>query len=286
MKKISRFVKTMIRHQLPLFVNSALGINQTDNGDSFDVNFQPPINIPSSATSVTVACHGADIFYSFVNVATGTTFDFTATLSGGSTVTKQITFLKCLYSLAAIQSEIDAFCQADSQLPDNMWTLVGSAATGRVTIGFNADATGLNLVAASILFGNSTAFATLLGFAQSTLSFTAASGVTLVQVTGTLVANFSSLSHVDLKSDLAGGGAIQADGERGQTLASIVPDVSPGQQINFTPPNLIEIDANHLVGHPINKARFYLTDQNGGSVDTNSETWSARIILSWYVKAL
>ena len=274
----------MIRHQLPIFVNSALGSNQTSTGDSFEVTFSPPISIPSSATNVTVACHGADVFYSFVNVAAGTTFDFTATLSNGSTTSKQITFLKGLYGLAAIQSEIDAFCQSDSQLPDTMWTLSGSAATGRVTVGFNADATGLNLGAASILFGTSTAFATLLGFAQSTLGFTAASGVTLVQHTGTTVANFSSLSHVDVKSDLAGGGAIQADGERGQTLASIVPDVSPGAQINFAPPNLIQIDANHLIGHPINKARFYLTDQNGGSVDTNSETWSARIILSWYVK--
>ena len=166
-----------------------------------------------------------------------------------------------------------------------MWTLSGSAATGRVTIGFNADAAGVNLSAASILFGTSTAFATLLGFVQSTLTFTAASGVTLVQHTGASVANFSSLSHVDLRTDLAGGGAIQADGERGQTIASIVPDVSPGAQINFAPPNLIEIDANHLIGHPVNKARFYLTDQNGAAIDTNSETWSARIILSWYVKA-
>ena len=276
---------TMIRHQIPLFVNSALGINQSSTGNSFEVIFQPPVNIPSSATNVTVACHGADIFYSFVNVAAGTTFNFTATMSGGSTVTKQITFLKGLYSLAAIQSEIDAFCQADSQIPDNMWALSGSAATGRVTIGFNADATGVNLSTASILFGTSTAFATLLGFAQSTLTFTAASGVTSVQHTGASVANFSSISHVDLRTDLAGGGAIQADGRRGQTLTSIVPDVSPGAQINFAPPNLIHINADHLIAHPINKARFYLTNQNGAAVDTNSETWSARIILSWYVKA-
>ena len=83
----------MIRRQLPLFVNSALGSNVSSTGDSFDVVFNPPISLPNSAENVTVACHGADIWYSFTNVAAGTTFDFTATLSNGSTVTKQVTFL-------------------------------------------------------------------------------------------------------------------------------------------------------------------------------------------------
>ena len=78
----------------------------------------------------------------------------------------------------------------------------------------------------------------------------------------------------------------EAGGGRGDTLASIIPDVGPGAQINFHPSNLIEISADHLVGHPINKCRFYLTDQNGTSnIDTNGETWSARIIITWYEKA-
>ena len=29
--------------------------------------------------------------------------------------------------------------------------------------------------------------------------------------------------------------------------------------------------SDNLIGHPINKARFYLTDQNGAAVDTNSD---------------
>ena len=29
--------------------------------------------------------------------------------------------------------------------------------------------------------------------------------------------------------------------------------------------------SDNLIGHPLNKARFYLTDQNGAAVDTNSD---------------
>ena len=276
----------MIRRQLPIFVNSALGTNVSATGDSFEVLFNPPLMLPNAAERVSVACHGADIWYSFVNIQTGTTFDFTVTLNNGTVINKSITFLKGLYSLSSIQTEIDAFCQADATIPDSLWLLSGSSSTGRVTIGFNADAAGINLSAASILFGTSTAFATLFGFAASTLTFTAVANVTLVQSVGITVANFSSLSHVDLRSDLGGGGAIEAGGGRGDTLASIIPDVGPGAQINFHPSNLIEISADHLVGHPINKCRFYLTDQNGTSnIDTNGETWSARIIITWYEKA-
>jgi len=92
------------------------------------------------------------------------------------------------------------------------------------------------------------------------------------------VASFASIEHVMINCNAA---ESNLNGNVSTCIAAITPDVNPGFLIEFRPTHLIEVACPGLAGKT-NKLNFWLTDQNGGrTVDTNSEYWSLRVIISW-----
>ena len=66
-----------------------------------------------------------------------------------------------------------------------------------------------------------------------------------------------------------------------QTIGQVLIDVAPGSQIVSKPFNPARINAPELAGATRTNLRFWLTDDEDRRVDTNSEYWTARIVIHY-----
>ena len=94
------------------------------------------------------------------------------------------------------------------------------------------------------------------------------------------VAAFNQVSYFVVHSDLLTKG-IRTNDSYAQTLGQVLIDVAPGSQILSRPFNPARIEAQELAGTKRSTLRFWLTDQSNRLVDTNSEYWSARIVIRY-----
>ena len=93
-------------------------------------------------------------------------------------------------------------------------------------------------------------------------------------------AAFNTINSFLIHSDLVSRG-IRLNNNYNQTLGQVLIDVSPGSQIVSKPFNPPRVSADELAGTIKSTIRFWLTDQSNAAVDTNSEYWTARIVISF-----
>jgi len=122
---------------------------------------------------------------------------------------------------------------------------------------------------------------TFLGF-QNNASFTALLSGGETSVTASSVAKFNSLEYFVIECiGLAISGSYKEDGtQSSSSLAAIVPDVSPSQQILYRPVHPLKLKCD-IAGSTIGSITFRLTDQNHLSQETFGETYSARIQITY-----
>lgn len=95
------------------------------------------------------------------------------------------------------------------------------------------------------------------------------------------VAAFNQVNYFLIHTDLVTNG-LRFNNAYNQTVAQVNIDVEPGSQIVYKPYNPPECDAQPLVGGKRTNIRFYLTDNRQRAVNTNNESWTARIRIKYW----
>ena len=96
------------------------------------------------------------------------------------------------------------------------------------------------------------------------------------------VAQFATVSNYLLHSDLVTQG-IRKNNSYTQIIAEIPITAQPGNQNIYLPYNPTISSCIPLIGASRTSINFWLTDQNGNNLNTNSETYSARIRIEYHV---
>lgn len=118
---------------------------------------------------------------------------------------------------------------------------------------------------------------TILGFNSAVYGTYA---TTPVSVLAPNVAGFNQVNYFLIHSDLTNKG-IRFNNNYNQTIAQVLIDVSPGSQIVSRPFNPARIPVTELVGAKRNNIRMWITDDNDNRINTNSEFWTARIVIRY-----
>ncbi len=261
----------MAKHEIPIIVDSAVeagALNKSADGSQFEIQLEDPIQIPVSATSVTVQVQEATIWWTIPNIITGVNDAFSIDDGGGP---YNIVVDQGLYDLSALQQSTESAVIAAGG-PAGMFTFLADNATQKVVIR-------VNLIGVTIDFTGATTFRDILGFNSQVL------GPTVVATTDFTADNIAAFNVIDfflIHSDLVSRG-IRVNNVYDQVIAQvfITAATNVGSQIISTPFNPPKSPAWELIGSTRNRIRFWLTDQNGVAVNTNTEDWSARIIIEY-----
>jgi hypothetical protein len=95
-------------------------------------------------------------------------------------------------------------------------------------------------------------------------------------------ASFNRVNYFLIHSTLASQG-IRYNQNWDSIIAKVMITVPPGSEINFEPYQPLVSTPDELIGSTISKARFWLTDQNGVSVDTFGDSWSVALSISYWI---
>ena len=95
------------------------------------------------------------------------------------------------------------------------------------------------------------------------------------------VAEFNQVNYFLIHSNLTSKG-IRFNNIYNQTIGQVLIDVAPGSQITSSPRNPAKIASQELAGTNRTNLRFWLTDDKNRSIDTNSEYWSARVVIRYF----
>jgi hypothetical protein len=264
--------------ELVLFVSSAIAAgakNKSADGSSFDIQFDTPLQMPSSTP--TIRCLQATLFYSFPNITSANNgLRISWTTGTGLNVTSfsyQITFARGLYSVDDLNHVIRRELLSQDLAPDTM-VLVADNATQTVGVQIRCPDT----------IGSFTAeFTHALSTINQLLKFTKDKSTTLALGERVLMADaeaeFAPCSSVLLHCSLASGSFINGAGAQ-DVIASIALDASPGNQIMFQPQVAPRIAAPALKSSTAT-CRINITDQDGTPLDTMSEDFQATLLIEY-----
>jgi hypothetical protein len=94
------------------------------------------------------------------------------------------------------------------------------------------------------------------------------------------VAQFNQVNSFLIHSDLVKNG-VQLNQGYSQILGRVLIDKAPGSQLLSTPFSPPRIAADDLAGQQKSRIRLWLTDDQDRLVDTNSEKWTCRILITY-----
>lgn len=266
----------MTRYEIPLLVSSdpSQGAeNLVDNGSTFEISLNYPLDIPERAKNCYIVCPETTIWWSIPNIETGVNDDFTITYTaaGGSPIIFSIQIPQGLYNITNLDSTIKRLLVNEGAPPDII-TLSGDNSTQKSVIKVVID----TFDSLSIDFTPSNSVASILGFNPAVIG--PYSGTE--NVFSDNIAKFNTLDYLLIKSDIVSTG-LRVNNQYSGIINHITIDVPPGSQIINRPFHPPKIPCNELVGNKIKTLRFYLTDQNGAPVNTNGEYWSVRFYIEY-----
>jgi hypothetical protein len=86
-----------------------------------------------------------------------------------------------------------------------------------------------------------------------------------------------------LHSSLANGGGIPTNDASDSTIGVVQITAAPGSQISAAPVNPLRFDMTSLVGTPLSRVSFWLTDDQLRPVETLGEVWSVTVVIRYWV---
>ena len=101
-----------------------------------------------------------------------------------------------------------------------------------------------------------------------------------IEILAPNIAEFNQVNYFLIHSDLVNKG-IRFNNRYNQTISQVLIDVAPGSQIIHKPFNPAKINAQELAGAKRTNLRFYITDDKQRTVNTNSEYWTARVVIDY-----
>jgi hypothetical protein len=245
-------------------------INLSTPGDSFEVQLEDSFHIPENSIDLFVSVQDATIWWTVPNVITGSNDILTIIDDRGVQDIVTVTIPQGLYGLAELNNAIERYLVNNGKAV--LIQLSSDSATQKVEIIANyADIT--------IDFTVANSINELIGFEANTYG---PSTVTGQKFLAPNVANFNTVNYFLMHSDICDRG-IPFNGKYSQTIAKILIDVTPGSQITYTPFNPSKTHCKNLKNSRRLLFRYWITDDQNRSLNTNSEYWSARIKLTYKV---
>ena len=251
----------------------------SDNKDSFSLQIQPPLAIPSTIDGkplkyCNISAEAATIWNSSPNILTAVNnqIKIKCDSNGGVLTTYTVDLDQALYDLPALDQAIKSSLlnQGAITSPNFACDLLASESDQRVIIQFNT----LN---AEVILNTATSMREILGFDSATYTNTGA--VVGFQKKAQNVANFATVSSYLLHTTLCSQG-IRLNNRYSNIVAQVLIDVDVGSQINYSPNNAPRLDASHLIGTQTSKIDIWLTDQNDASVVV-LDPFTVRIVLRY-----
>ena len=266
---------SLLTKELSLFFSSseANGAeNVSSDGSRFSVILDNPIKIPSTAINCTLGVVSASIFNTSPNISQdfgNNQFKFTTTSGAGSTHT--ITISDGLYSVGDLNSYLSVSF-LNLGLPSNLFVISGVGATGQSTISYL-------LLGDSVDFSIGGTIRTILGF-DSGIYISTLVGQTIYSQD---ISKFNRNNSYLILSDIISGG-IPINSQTPSIIASVPITVAPGSQINYTPFNITEVDANSLINLSKSNISFSLTNQALQPTPTQGEIYTLLVRIRYTIR--
>lgn len=303
----------LVEKRMPLYIHSGNSNNQnvaTTKG-RFTVHYDPPLKVPDEAVSAEIGVESMDIPYVWPNLTGTNEFVFTvagAYDGGDAAATYTWALAPGSWDIASFQEFLNINCEDTAKLPDTLFTLYESTATGKITIGLDhymaaqAETGGIvNLTSVSFDWDNANmagiagllgfntdaddavAIGTIVGGSASTL--TANEGNLTLWAADTVHTFENAVTEVQLRTHISQGGR-DSSGRVSDICARLDPrgQAPHGGHIHYmaNDPVFHECSANQL-----NSVEFRLTDQDNNVLElrttaADAQDWSATLVLRWW----
>ena len=240
------------------------------DGSRFSVNLNSPLAFPRMTTSYVQACVlQASIWNTSPNVSPAfrnnqLTFATSNTAPGIYTVILP----QGLYSLSGIGNFIQTSL-VNLGLPGNLIQLSGDDATQKVVVS-------LLTAGDSIDFAAPNSIGALLGFSTAAVDNPIVALVANYNAYGDTTASLNRNNSYRIRSNMVAAG-IPTNAIANGIIAEIPINVGPGNQINYSPQNVLWFDASDLIGQGVQSIDFFLENQAGQQTPTGDEYWSFTI---------
>ena len=257
---------------IPLILSSSTAsgaYNVSSGNDKFDTRIESDVIIPSNAKQITVEVQSASIWYTPYNISAELANNkLYLDVSGDAVYT--ITLDDGLYELSSLAHAVDVSL-VNQGLATGLVTFTADLATQRIVINYSV--AGLRFD-----FTRANTCRTILGFANAVVPVAYTTAVTSVY--GTSTAQFNSVDHFLIHSDIVSGG-ITINGVYSNVIARVLINARPGNLIAYQPVEPTRVPASNLAGTNITRIHSYISDQDGGSLDFNGENWDVMVVIRW-----
>ena len=265
---------TLVTYDIPLVVSSdpdSGAVNITNNGSRFQIELEDPLEVPREAINCHMTVNNATAWNVFYNITEDNNVFRVTYNDGVLQVTLSIVIDPGLYDLDHLNEEIYRKLSVTT-FPNNLFNLVPSTADQRVVIEFNYNDTSIDFT-----FPNNPR--EVLGFAAIVISSDGGSDVPQF-VKGSELAKFNNIQYLLMHSDLVSRG-IRVNNSYSQTIARLIIDVGPGEQIVYAPFITQKIPTPELAGELRNTITFWLTDDADNPVNTRGEFFSCELVVHY-----
>ena len=226
--------------------------NSTKDGSSVELNLNNPITFNLEKYHVYARLLEASIWWSIPNI---TIHNNKLHIIYG--VTDYILYFDIgLYSLQNLNTKLSNFLR-ENALISNGIVFIGDPVTSKISILLNNSNFSINM-------SNST-IRSVLGFDNV---INVGPGVASTYYEAPFIAKLNSLTSILVHTNFISGSYL--NDKESSVLAIITPDVSPGSQIIYRPSNPSTVRINH---NKIDRAKFYLTDQDNKPINMNNESF-------------
>lgn len=247
--------------------------NVSDDGSTFSVTIDSPLNIPVSAMSCQAAVLSAAIWNVSPNISNAFANDqFEYTTSVAPAGTYNVVLPEGLYSLNAINSFLTgAF--VNNGHPTNLFSFGAFEATQTVSLTISTAGDSVDFsIANSVgkILGWPAPGPVIVAPVASYIAY-APESATLNRVNSYVITSTFTQTGIDVNGSSVG------------AIAQVPITARPGRQINYAPPVLQYFPADDLIGNPRQNISFSLLDQNLRPTPTEGEYWSVAILVRWNI---
>jgi hypothetical protein len=257
-----------------LAVNSDLASSVTQLGSVFTVNFTPALGIPLNAKNVSLSFVQGTFWWTIPNFQTSTIQLFVQDEKKVE-VSIPLTIPKGLYNYKQINTLMGNAFQ-DRGFARNSIEFVENGATSTIDLSF--------AIIGAVVFPLGSCEKQFGYDAGVRYEFTGAGNTASKFVRAPHVASFDTIQYLTVGCSLVNGGFRLNSGTYRGVIANVTINAAPGYQITAEPANPLEIPTNVFEGGTgLERATFYLMDQDGNAVDTNGEAWTLLLRIRYYL---
>jgi len=257
-----------------LSVNSDLGESKSQDGSIFTVNFRPALTLPRNARNVTVAFVQGTVWWTIPNFQNCIIQLYVQDVKTGE-VNIPITIPKGIYNYKQINVLLSNAFQDRAYDRDTI-QFVENGATSTIDIAFKTPG--------AVLFPRGSCEKQFGYDPDVRYEYTGGDVASSKFVRAPYTANFDTIQFLTVGTSLVEGGFRLNSGTYRSVIANITINAAPGYQITSEPANPLEL-STRVFDSPdgLDRATFYLMDQDGNQVDTNGEAWTLLLRIRYYL---